>query len=395
MTRRLRLGIAALGRAFTLMLPALAHHPRIRVVAAAEPHAAARRRFAVDFNAAQYGTIEELLADPQVEAIYLATPHQHHAEHAILAARAGKHVLVEKPMALSLAEAQAMITAASRAGVVLMLGHSHGQDGPVRHARRLIAEGRFGAPRLITALNCTDFLWRPRRPEELDTAQGGGVVFSQAAHQLDVIRVLCGGRLRSLRAQTFAWDAARPTEGAYAAFLAFEGGAATATYSAHGRYDSDALQGWVGELGMPKAATTPGTARRRISGMTRTEEIAAKLVRGYGGTDDGAGLPPAQSPAFHNHFGFVLVQCDRADLRITAEGVEAHGDDGLEFHRTPLPTLPRAEVLDEFADAVLQSVPPRHDGAWGMATLEACLALLDSARQGREIGLHHQTGFRD
>lgn len=395
MTRRLRLGIAALGRAFTLMLPALAHHPRIQVVAAAEPHAAGRRRFAADFMAAAYGTIDELLADPQVEAIYLATPHQHHAEHAILAARAGKHVLVEKPMALSLAEAEAMIAAAARAGVVLMLGHSHGQDGPVRHARRLIAEGRFGAPRLVTALNCTDFLWRPRRPEELDTAQGGGVVFSQAAHQLDVIRVLCGGLLRSLRAQAFAWDAARPTEGAYTAFLTFEGGAATATYSAHGRFDSDALQGWVGELGTAKTPTVPGAARQRIIGMTRADEIAAKLARGYGRMDDAHGLPPPQPPAFHNHFGFVLAQCDRADLRVTADGVEVHGDDGLELHRTPLPALPRAEVLDEFADAVLQGVPPRHDGAWGMATLEACIALLDSAREGREIALHHQTGFRD
>lgn len=395
MTRALRLGIVALGRAFTLMLPALAHHPRIRVVAAAEPHAKARQRFEADFGAPCHASVAAMLADPQVEAVYIASPHQHHADHAIAAARAGKHVLVEKPMALDLAEAEAMITAAREAGVTLMLGHSHGQDGPVRHARRLIAEGRFGAPRLITALNCTDFLWRPRRPEELETSQGGGVVFSQAAHQLDVIRVLCGGLLKTVRAQTFAWDPARPTEGAYTAFLTFEGGAATATYSAHGRYDSDALQGWVGELGAPKAATVPGAARTRILGMTQAQEIAAKLARGYGESGGGAGLPPGQPPAYHNHFGFILVQCDRADLRITAEGVEVHGDDGLALHRTKLPALPRAEVLDEFADAVLAGIPPRHDGSWGRATLEACLALLDSARHGREVALHHQTHFRD
>jgi phthalate 4,5-cis-dihydrodiol dehydrogenase len=390
-TRRLRLGVAGLGRAFMLMLPALAHHPRVQVVACADPNDAARRRFAQEFGGTAHADIADLCADDSVEAIYLATPHQFHAEGAVLAARAGKHVLVEKPMALTLAEAQAMVAAAHDAGVHLMVGHSHGQDAPVRHARRLIAEGTFGAPRLITALNCTDFLWRPRRPEELDPTQGGGVVFSQAAHQLDVVRVLCGGMLRSIRAQTFAWDAERSTEGAYAAFLTFDGGAATATYTAHGRYDSDALLGWVGELGTAKPPTVPGAARARLAGLDGAQEVAAKLARGYGQGEPG--LPPAAPPAFHNHFGFVMVQCDRAELRITAEGVEVHADDGRHLLRTPLPALPRAEVLDEFAAAVLDGVAPRHSGAWGMATLEACLALRDSAAAGKELPLRHQIAF--
>jgi phthalate 4,5-cis-dihydrodiol dehydrogenase len=385
-TARLALGVAGLGRAFMLMLPALAHHPRVALVACADPRAAARARFAQDFGGRTHESFDALCDDPNVAAIYLATPHQHHARQAIRAAHAGKHVLVEKPMALTLAEAAAMVEAHAAAGTTLMLGHSHGQDAPVRHARRLIAEGRVGAPRLITALNCTDFLWRPRRPEELDTAQGGGVVFSQAAHQLDLIRVLCGGMLESIRARTLQ---GRGTEGAYAAFLAFRGGAATATYSGFGRYDSDALLGWVGELGAPKSPTTPGAARARLA----ADEQAAKLARAYGG--DAHLLPQPAPPAHHNQFGFLLLHCDQADLRITADGVEVHGDDGLRLHPTPLPALPRAEVLDEFCAAVLDAVPPRHDGAWGLATLEACLALLDAARSGREVALHHQTRFRD
>jgi len=394
-TRPLKLGVAGLGRAFMLMLPTLAHHPRITLAACADPRPEARARFVQDFGGTAHATVEALCGDPGIEAIYLATPHQHHAEQAILAARAGKHVLVEKPMALSLAECAAMIEAAAQAGVHLMLGHSHGQDAPVRHARRMIAEGRFGAPRLITALNCTDFLWRPRRPEELDTAQGGGVVFSQATHQLDLIRVLCGGMLRSIRAQSFAWDAARPTEGAYAAFLAFDDGAATATYSGHGRYDSDALLGWIGEMGTRRQPSVPGAARAKLAGLGAAGETAGKLARSYGGAGHAPGLPPAARPEFHNSFGFVLVQCERADLRLTPEGVEVHADDGLHLERTPLPSLPRAEVLDELCDAVLLGIAPRHDGAWGMATLAACLALLDSAREGREIPLRHQTRFKD
>jgi phthalate 4,5-cis-dihydrodiol dehydrogenase len=389
-TGALRLGVAGLGRAFMLMLPTLAHHPRVTLAACADPRAEARARFASDFSARAHESFDALCDDPAIDAIYLSTPHQHHATQAVRAAQAGKHVLVEKPMALTLDEAAAMVAAHAKAGTHLMLGHSHGQDGPVRHARRIIASGEVGAPRIVTALNCTDFLWRPRRPEELDTAQGGGVVFSQAAHQLDVIRVLCGGMLRSLRAQTMP---ARGTEGAYAAFLAFDGGAATATYSGLGRYDSDALMDGIGEMGTRKQPFVPGAARARLLGTE--DEVAAKVARTYGGAGHAPGLPPAEAPDFHNQFGFVLVQCDRADLRLTAEGVEVHGDDGLRLRRTPLPAIPRAEVLDEFAAAVLDGIAPRHDGAWGLATLEACIALLDSARRGEEVMLHHQVRFRD
>jgi len=389
-TRRLKLGVAGLGRAFMLMLPTLAHHPRIALAACADPRAEARARFAADFAARTHETFDALCEDPSVEAIYLSTPHQHHAAQAIRAAQAGKHVLVEKPMAIALADAAAMVEAHQRAGTHLMVGHSHGQDGPVRHARRLVAEGVIGAPRLITALNCTDFLWRPRRVEELDTRQGGGVVFSQAAHQLDVIRVLCGGMLRGIRAQTMQ---GRGTEGAYTAFLTFDGGAATATYSGFGRYDSDVLLDGIGEMGTRKTAFVSGAARARLLGTPDEEE--AKRARSYGGAGHAPGLPPAAAPDFHNQFGFVLLQGERADLRLTAAGVEVHGDDGFAFHPTPLPALPRAEVLDEFADAVQEGIAPRHGGAWGLATLEACLALLAAARNGTEVMLHHQVRFRD
>ena len=122
-----------------------------------------------------------------------------HAEHAISAARHGKHVLVEKPMALTLDDCTQMIDAAARAGVQLVVGHSHSFDAPIRRTREIIASGTFGAVRMIQALYYTDFLYRPRRPEELDTTRGGGVVWSQAAHQVDIVRLL-GRRRRDGRA---------------------------------------------------------------------------------------------------------------------------------------------------------------------------------------------------
>src|SRR5205085_3857549 len=218
------MGVAGLGRAFTVMLPAF-YDPRIALVSAADPRAEARARFAADFSAKTHETVEELCADPEVELVYVATPHQHHARHAILAAEHGKHLLVEKPMALTLADCAAMIEAARAAGVHLIIGHSHSFDAPILRTRDLIASGAYGAVRMIHAFNYTDFLYRPRRPEELDTARGGGAIFNQAAHQVDIVRLLAGGRVKAVRATTGAWDPARPTEGAYSALLTFEIGA--------------------------------------------------------------------------------------------------------------------------------------------------------------------------
>ncbi|WP_240791298.1 Gfo/Idh/MocA family protein [Roseomonas sp. AR75] len=393
MTRRLKLGVVGLSRAFTLMLPTLAWHQRVQLVACADPRPEARARFAQDFRGSRgYADAAALCADPEVEAVYIATPHQFHAADVLAACAAGLHCLVEKPMAVTLEDCAAMVEAAARAGVQLVIGHSHSQDGPVLAARRLIASGAHGRLRMMTALTFTDFLYRPRRPEELVTEQGGGVVFSQGAHQIDIVRLLGGGLLRSLRAQTFGFDPARPTEGAYAALLSFADGAtATLTYSGHGRYDSDELMGWIGEMGQRRDPESYGTARRALAALT--DETAAKARRAYG--PDTPPLPNPAPPAFHNQFGFLLACCEGADLRLTAEGVLVHADDRRWLHKAPLPEVPRGEVLDEFCAAVLDGVAPLHTGAWGMATLEACLALLHSARTGQEVTLRHQVATGD
>ncbi|HVS55040.1 MAG TPA: Gfo/Idh/MocA family oxidoreductase, partial [Casimicrobiaceae bacterium] len=94
--RRLRMGIAGLGRAFTLMLPTLVGDRRVQLVAAADPRAEATQRFAAEFGARAYDTVEALCANPDVEVVYVATPHQHHAAHVAMATSRGKHVVVEK-----------------------------------------------------------------------------------------------------------------------------------------------------------------------------------------------------------------------------------------------------------------------------------------------------------
>ena len=380
MIPKLRLGVAGLGRAFAVMVPTFTGDARVALVAGADPREEARARFQQDFQAKAYDSVDKLCADPSVDAVYVATPHQFHAANAIAAARAGKHVLVEKPMALSPDECRAMIAAAREAKVQLVVGHSHSFDAPILKAREIIASGAVGRVRMISALNYTDFLYRPRRPEELDTAQGGGAVFNQAAHQVDIVRLLAGSRVKSVRASVGKWDAARPTEGAYSCHLNFEDGIfATLVYSGYAHFDSDEFTGWIGEMGAKKDPSAYGSARRSLQG----DEVAAKNERNYGGT---AFKAPALAHA-HQHFGLVIASCERGDVRPLPSGVMVYGDREQRVEPLPAPQVPRVEVIDELYGAVVEGKPPRHSGEWAMATLEVCLAILRSAREQREVAL--------
>ena len=375
------------------MLPTFLADPRVRLTGATDPIASARQRFVADFGAPVYDSLQDLCDAQDVDAVYVATPHQLHADHVCMAAVAGKHVLVEKPMAITLDECTRMIDAAQRAGVHLVVGPSHSFDRPIQRAREIIHSGVYGRVRMITALNFTDFLYRPRRPEELDTRAGGGVVHSQAAHQIDVVRLLGGGLVSSVRAHTGAWDPTRPTEGAYSALLGFEDGAfCSATYSGYAHYDSDVLMDGVGESGLPKSAAEYGAARTRLAqAESPGKEAALKASRNYGGS---AWPAPARAPSSlaHPHFGPLIVSCDRADLRPMPNGIAIFADEQQWFEPLAPPAVPRIEVLDELVAAVIDGQPPLHSGAWARATTEVCLAILESARSGADYRLRLQVG---
>lgn len=387
----IRLGVVGLGRAFTLMQPSFSADPRFTLAAGADPRPAARAAFAADFAARTYESGTDLAADPDIEAIYIATPHQAHAQDAIAALAGGKHVLVEKPMALTLAECQAMADAATRAGRHLIVGHSHAFDAPIARAYELIDSGKFGRLRMIHALYTTDFLYRPRRPEELDTAQGGGVMFNQAPHQVDIVRLLGGGMVSGVRALVGAWDPARPTEGAYTAQLRFADGAfASLTYSGYAHFDADTLCGDISESGRIKTQANYGAARRALRATSPAAEAALRAGRGFGA----AGAAPGAPPDTHEHFGFILASCDHADLRPLPDAVMIHGDAAITRETLARPALARQEVLDALAAAVRDGLAPRHDAAWGLATMEVCLAMRESAACGNEITLRHQVPVR-
>jgi phthalate 4,5-cis-dihydrodiol dehydrogenase len=374
--KKLKIGVAGLGRAFAVMSGAFSD-PRVELVAAADPRREALEKFREDYAGRTYSTVEELCADPSVEVVYIATPHQFHAPQARLAASQGKHVLVEKPMALTMDDCGAMIDAARKARVQLIVGHSHSFDAPILQTRRLIESNAFGRVRMITALDFTDFLYRPRRPEELATDKGGGVFYNQAMHQVDIVRLLAGGDVRSVRAFAGKWDQARPTEGAYSCLLNFDNGVfASLVYSGYAHFDSDEFMGWIGEMGQKKDPVVYGMARKTLRG----EEMVLKNDRNYGGKDF-----KKIEPAAHQHFGVVIASCEKADLRPLPNGVMIYADTEQRLEPLPPPEIPRQEVIDELYGAVLEGRSPLHNGEWAMATLQVCLAMLRSSREGKEI----------
>ena len=199
--------------------------------------------------------LESLLTLPELNAVFIATPTLLHAEQTALAAAAGKHVLVEKPMAVSVAEAKGIIAAAQRAGVVLMVGHSRSYDAPIRKIRELVVSGELGRARMIHNLTYTDWIYRPRRPDELDPARGGGVIFRQGAHQFDVIRMIGGGLVESVRATVLDWDPQRPAAGAHVVLMQFaDGAAAVATYNGYWLVLDRRAVLWRGRAGFSRAA---------------------------------------------------------------------------------------------------------------------------------------------
>ena len=393
MNSPLRIGVIGLGRAFTLMLPTFQQDPRVQLVAATDPLPQACAQFEKDFHGQVTPHAEALCALPDTDLIYIASPHGLHAQHTALAAQHGKHVWVEKPMAVSLSECQTMILACRDAGVQLMVGHSHSFNAPVLRAYELIQSGRLGQVKMITALNYTDFLYRPRRPEELNTALGGGVIHSQASHQVDVVRLLGGGQVSTVQACTGQWDAARPTEGAYIALLKFESGAfANLTYNGYGHFDSDVWMDHVGEIGNAKPASESakrfGTARKRLATTnTSDQESQLKAARNYGGS---LYQPTAQTEDAYQHFGPVLVSCEKADLRLTPKGLWVYGPEHETFEALPTPVYPRKEVIDELWGALREGKSLLHSGTWARATTEVCLSLLEAAQTGQAIHLKHQ-----
>jgi 1,5-anhydro-D-fructose reductase (1,5-anhydro-D-mannitol-forming) len=179
------LGTYARGR----MLPALRRADGTRVVGVYTRTRAVSAEVAREYGARDYGSLATALADPEVDLVYLATPHDLHAAQALTCAAAGKHILVEKPMALSVGEATAMVEACDRAGVRLFVGFQWRHHPAHQRARALVTAGEIGevvwASARWTAYRPADTGWR------VDPGRSGGTLLTaRGVHLIDLIRFI-------------------------------------------------------------------------------------------------------------------------------------------------------------------------------------------------------------
>jgi 1,5-anhydro-D-fructose reductase (1,5-anhydro-D-mannitol-forming) len=187
-------GTGAIAR--SRMAPAIARHGRI--VAVVSESAERARDFAAATGAARARTtLEEALADEAVEAVYVGTTNEQHAEQAIACLRAGKHVLCEKPLALTLEDADAMIAAAEAAGRMLAVNH-HLRASPALEALKTQIAA-IGTPRLIRMFHRCHV--RPERSANwrfTDPARGAGAILDLSTHTADAIRYITGREIAAV-----------------------------------------------------------------------------------------------------------------------------------------------------------------------------------------------------
>lgn len=390
MSEVLRLGMAGLGVASTQIMPPIAKLPFIKITAAADRRADAVAKFREQYQGEGFTSVEELCASPNIDAVYIATPNSLHAEHAIVAAKNKKHIIVEKPMAMNLAECDAMNEAADKYGVKLLCGHTHSFDPPIRKMREIVKSGELGQLCMINTWNYNEFMYRPRMKHEL--AMTRGVVLNQGPHHVDIVRLIGGGLVRSVRAMTGIWDPAREWEGSYSCFLEFaDGTPATLVYSGYGFFDTAELFSWVGEGGQHRVPETNLNVRKSLR-QVRSAEEEEQLKEGmrFGGKREGEYSHVWSGERKQPFFGHTVVSCQKGDIRQTPDGLKIYGETEQREIHLPAGSRGREAEVEELYDAVVNGRPVFHGGRWGAATLEVCLAMLESAKQRKEILLSHQ-----
>lgn len=149
------------------------------------------RGLAADYGVDHVETLGALLARKDVDGVLISTPHSAHLSQTIEAARAGKHVLVEKPMALNIGECDQMIVACRTAGVVLSVIQTVRFRGTVARGKKLIDEGRIGAVRMIQLNTLFALVPDTSKHWTHDPAEGG-LILDQGAHNFDFMRWFAG-----------------------------------------------------------------------------------------------------------------------------------------------------------------------------------------------------------
>ncbi|HYN89644.1 MAG TPA: Gfo/Idh/MocA family oxidoreductase, partial [Ardenticatenaceae bacterium] len=343
--RRLRHAVLGVGAGvFGMHRPAL-ELETVELVAVSDVNAGLGRRRAAELGCAFYDDVHAMLGETRPDVAVILAPHPFHAPIAIACLQAGCHVLVEKPIAVQVAEADAMIEAAGRAGRLLAVNFQQRYRPEVRAARSLVREGRLGKLQhveMTVAWTRTAAYYRSGAWRGTWAGEGGGVLMNQAPHNLDLLCCLAG-----MPARVVAWTRtllhAIETEDTVQAMLEWEDGTLGSLHistAEAGRQDRLEFLGTGGSLQIG-----PGSLSFNRLEVDLREHIARSP-------------DPFQAPAS------ALLPVD----------VEPGAGDHVAVYRN-------------FHQAILRGAPLAADGVEGRMSLELSNAMIYSSYTGSQVEL--------
>jgi predicted dehydrogenase len=352
-SKRLRVAQIGCGQIAPQHVRAYADSGLVDVAVVMDIHEQAARELAAACGDVPWTTsFEDAIARPGVDFVSIATPHHLHTPQVIAAARAGKHVLCEKPITTSLADADAMLAACREHGVTLGMWMVMRYTGPAYATRALLQAGAIGEivnVRLPNVFNKTrDYYQRgvgsKGRPTDWRGAPGsagGGALMMNTTHELDMLRAATGLEVQRVSAEWARFTGLGEVEDMIDAVLRYRNGAIGTITS--GNYAPGG-----GEPHVIRLYGTKGQLQ-----LERGKPLRAFLEEPFAGTE---GIPPLTASEWHD----------------------------VPFEQGP---SPRTTSVADFARAILDGRAPQATGEDGRAILQIVLAAYQSAREGRTVEL--------
>jgi 1,5-anhydro-D-fructose reductase (1,5-anhydro-D-mannitol-forming) len=214
MTRPIRYGIVGFGGfAERAVAPAIKASPNSELVAIQKRSLAVSRSKGAEYNIPHaFDSVEQLVAHPDVDAVFIASANSEHCRETLIAAKAGKHVLVEKPMALTITEAEQMIRACDQANVKLMVGHMVRLSPLCVRMKEIVQSGLIGRVTFVRSEFIYDGRNSQRKWLQDQRVAGGGPVFDVGVHCLDTIRFILDDEVTSVKSQLEPFPTGTSTE---------------------------------------------------------------------------------------------------------------------------------------------------------------------------------------
>lgn len=340
MSTAIRIALVGCGRISGNHFEAIAKIDGLQLAAVCDVLEARARTAGEKWGVPWFTSVETLLTEASCDAVVIATPSGLHPAHGILAARAGKHVISEKPMAITLASADALVKACDDAGVQLFVVKQNRLNATVQLVKRALDKGRFG--RLFLA-NTTVHWSRPQEYYDQAPWRGtwefdGGAFMNQASHYVDLMQWLVGP-VESVMAKTATLGRRIEAEDTGAAVLKFRNGALGVIEVTMLTYPKN-LEGSFTLIGEKGTVKIGGTAVNKIE-----------------------------------HWSFADQDADDAEVeRVNTDPPSVYGFGHEPYYRNVLKVL-RGEAV------------PDTDGRGGRKSLELILGIYESAKTGREVPL--------